>query len=167
MLREMNLVGVYESLGQERCGQLVRAISIGALRTYGVYEAVKVRSRLHTLNRQKLRAASPKLWKRIAEGDADLARDLSQAVLVSNIPLIVAVLEFLGIEHDENGFFAKDADYSEQLASGWAGSVFEQFSGRYPEDLVLLYINHLGWETGTLDSPYTGPDKEASGARPE
>ena len=153
----MDLVGVFEALGQERCIRLVRTISIGALRTYGVYGAIKIRSRLHTLNRQKLRASSPKLWKRIAEGDADLARDLSQGVLVSNIPLVVAMLDFLDIEHDDNGFFAKDADYSEQFSPGWAGTVFEEFSGRYSEDLILLYINHLGWETSVLDGPYLGP----------
>lgn len=153
----MDLVGVYAALGQDRCTRLVRTISIGALRTYGVYQAIKVRSRLHTLNRQKLRAVSQKLWKRIAEGDADLARDLSQGVLVSNIPLVVAVLDFLNIEHDDNGFFAKDADYSHQFASGWPEAVFREFSGRFSDDLVLLYINHLGWETGALDIPYMGP----------
>ena len=156
----MDLVRVYAALGQDRCIRLVRTISIGALRTYGVYEAIKIRSRLHTLNRQKLRAVSAKLWKRIADGDADLARDLSQGVLVSNIPLVVAVLDHLGIEHDDNGFFAKDADYSQQFASGWTESVFKEFTGRYSEDLVLLYINHLGWETGALDSPYMGPGAE-------
>ncbi len=154
----MDLVGVYAALGQDRCTRLVRTISIGALRTYGVYQAIKIRSRLHTFNRQKLRAASQKLWRRILDGDADLARDLSQGVLVSNIPLVVAVLDFLEIQHDDNGFFAKDDDYSQQFAAGWPEAVFEEFSGRFSEDLVLLYINHLGWETGALDIPYMGPD---------
>lgn len=166
MLREMDLVGVYSALGQARCANLVGTISIGALRTYGVYEAIKIRSRLRRLNRKKLRASSAKLWKRIADGDEDLARDLSQGVLVSNIPFVVAVLDHLGIEHDGSGFFANEADRVEHLTPGWAGNVFGEFSGRYPDELVLLYINHLGWETKTLDSPYMGPSAETPDAAP-
>lgn len=156
MLRKMDLVEVYQALGEGLTDRLVRTVSIGALKTYGVYEAIKVRSRLHTLNRQKLRAAAPRMWRRIAEGDAELARELTQAVLVSNILLIVEVLDLLGIEHDENGFFEKDADYTDQLASGWEKTVFDEFKERYPVELVLLYINHLGWETGLLEKPYLG-----------
>ena len=122
----MDLVEVYQALGQERSNRLIRTVSIGALKTFGVYEAVKVRSRLQRLNRQKLRLSAPKLWKRISEGDAGLAREMAQAVLVSNIPLIVDVLEQLGIEHDGNGFFDKDGDYSDQLAEGWQDGVFEK-----------------------------------------
>jgi hypothetical protein len=163
----MELAEVYVALGQERTVRLARTIAIGALKTYGVYEGIKIRSRLHKFNRQKLRAAAPKLWRRIATGDGDLARELSQAVLVSNIPLIVEVLDLLKIEHDDNGFFAKDFDYSDHLSSDWAETVSEEFIGRYPEELVLLYINHLGWETGTLDEPFLGSILEASAARAE
>lgn len=163
----MDLVGVYSALGQRGCNKLVRTISIGALRTYGVYEAIKIRSRLHTLNRQKLRASSPKLWKRIADGDEALARDLSEGVLVSNIPFIVAVLDFLGIEHDGSGFFPGDTDSMNRLTPGWASKVFGEFSGRYPDDLVLLYINHLGWETSTLKAPYLGPGAGTPDAAPD
>ncbi len=164
MLRKMDLAQVYQALGEGRSDRLVRTVSIGALKTYGVYEAIKIRSRLHTLNRQKLRAAAPKMWQRIAQGDSDLARELTQAVLVSNIVLIVEVLDLLGIEHDENGFFEKDADYTKQLASGWERTVFDRFRERYPEELVLLYINHLGWETGVLEQPYLGGTADAPAA---
>ncbi len=160
----MDLVDVYAALGQERCVRLVRTISIGALRTFGVYEAVKIRSRLHTLNRQKLRAAAPKLWKRITEGDIGLSRDLSQGILVSNIPLVVGVLDFLGIEHDGNGFFSKDSENAELLVSGWPEKVYEEFVKRFPEELVLLYINYLGWETETLDQPFAATQVEAPAA---
>ncbi len=152
----MDLVEVYQALGQERSNRLIRTVSIGALKTFGVYEAVKVRSRLQRLNRQKLRMAAPKLWKRISEGDAGLAREMAQAVLVSNIPLIVEVLEQLGIEHDGNGFFDKDGDYSDRLAEGWQGEVFAKCREKYDEDVVLLYINHLGWESGTAEEPFLG-----------
>ena len=162
----MELAEVYVALGQDRTVRLARTISIGALKTYGVYEGIKIRSRLHKFNRQKLRAAAPKLWRRISSGDGGLARDFSQAVLVSNIPLIIEVLDLLEIEHDENGFFAKDSDYSEQLSSNWPDTVSESVAGRYPEELVLLYINHLGWETGTLDEPFLGSLAEAPAARP-
>ena len=161
----MGLAEVYVALGQERTSRLARTISIGALKTFGVYKRLKIRSRLHKLNRQKLRAAAPKLWRRITAGDGDLARELSQAVLVSNIPLMVDVLDLLEIDHDENGFFAKDFDYSEQLSGGWAKRVSEEFSDRYSEDLVLLYINHLGWETGMLDEPFVGSNDGVPVAR--
>lgn len=162
----MDLVEVYSALGQERCRLLVRAISIGALRTYGVYEAIKIRSRLRRLNRQKLRASSAKLWKRITEGDQALAHDLSQAVLVSNIPLIVEVLDLLGIEHDENGFYARGTDHSKQLGQGWPDRVCTEITGQYPNHLLLLYINHLGWETGTLESPFLGSASESPAVKP-
>ena len=154
----MDLAEVYVALGRNRCNRLVRTIAIGALKTYGVYEGIKIRSRLRRFNRQKLRAAAPRLWQRVTEGDNELARELAQAVLVSNIPLVVGVLDLLEIEHDGIGFFAKDDDYTEQLSDGWEARVYERFSGQFPDDLVLLYINHLGWETGTLDEPFTGAD---------
>ena len=153
----MELTAVYEAFGSDRTCNLVRSVSLGALRTFGVYEAIKVRSRLRTLNRQKLRAVAPRLWERIKDGDAGLARDLSQAVLVSNIPLVVEVLDLLEIEHDGNGFFAKDGDYSSQLSDGWEQRVFEHCKDRFDTDLVLLYINHLGWEMEALAEPFLQP----------
>ena len=153
----MELTQVYEAFGRDRTSGLVRSVSLGALRTYGVYEAIKVRSRLRTLNRQKLRAAAPRMWEQIKGGDADLARDLSQAVLVSNIPLIIEVLDLLEIEHDDNGFFDKDGDYSGQLSEGWQRRVVEHCKDRFDPDLVLLYVNHLGWELQALDEPYLEP----------
>ena len=159
----MDLVGVFKALGREPCVKLVRSVSIGALRTFGVYEAIKIRSRLRTLNRQKLRTVAPKLWIRIADGDTDLAHALSQAILVSNIPLITGVLDFLKIEHDGNGFYSKDADHAENLRPGWADAVLERFGDRYPRELVLLYINYLGWETATLDEVFAGAGAEAAG----
>ena len=164
MLRLMDLAEVYVALGQERTVRLVRTISIGALKTYGVYKGIKIRSRLRKFNRRNLRSSAPKLWLRMRGGDSALAQELSQAVLVSNIPLIVYVLDLLQIEHDDKGFFTKDADYSSQLTAGWEGRVYEAAADRYSEDLVLLYINHLGWETETLGQPYLGPGAESTGA---
>ncbi len=154
----MELTAVYRAFGSDRTCKLVRSVSLGALRTYGVYEAIKVRSGLRRLNRQKLRDAAPRMWQQIKDGDADLARDLSQAVLVSNVPLVVEVLDLLGIEHDGNGFFAREGDYSGQLFDGWAERAFAHCRDRFDTDLVLLYINHLGWEMKALAEPYLETD---------
>ena len=161
----MDLVEVYQVLGQERCKSLVRTVSISALKTFKVYEAIKVRSRLSRLNRMKLRAAAGKLWQRVADGDEDLARDLSQAVLVSNIPMIVEVLDYLEVEHDGNGFFSKDSDHSDKLSGDWPTRAFAHCKDRFDSDVVLLYINYLGWETDSLSAPFLGDDA-ASGTVP-
>lgn len=163
MLREMDLAEVYQALGQERVAGSVRTVSMGALKTFGVYKAIKVRSRLSKLNRLNLQRAAGRLWQRVADGDTDLGRDLAQAVLVSNIPLISAVLDFLEIEHDGNGLISTDSDHSESLSDGWAERVFAHCKDRFDQDLLLLYINYLGWETEALDEPFLGLD---SGSEP-
>lgn len=163
----MDLAEVYTALGQEPSARLVRSISVGALRTYGVYKGIKIRSRLRRFNRKRLRAAAPKLWQRVVAGDDGLARDLSQAIFVSNIPLMVEVLDLLEIEHDGSGFLTNDSDHSEQLTPGWERRAYDHLRGRFPKELVLLYINHLGWETDTLDEPFLGPRDEESEDRAE
>lgn len=158
----MTLTDAYRALGRPRFDTLVGAVSIGALKTYSVYEGFKARSRLGKLNRQRLRRAAPRLWARIAEGDSGLARDFAQAVLVSNIDFVVSVLDFLEIPHDGNGFFDKDANPGEKLSNGWRQRVFDEFRGRRGEALVLFYINHLGWEMGRAEEPFTGAEPPAS-----
>ena len=49
--------------------------------------------------------------------DEEFGRDLAQAVLVSHLDLIGAVLDFLGVPH-ENGFFAKDMDPKPYFTEG-------------------------------------------------
>ncbi len=158
----MKLTDAYRALGQSRFDALVGAVSMGALKTFSVYENFKVRSRLGKLNRQRLRRAAPKLWERITGGDGDLARDFAQAVLVSNIDFVVSVLDFLEIPHDANGFFDKDANPGEKLKNGWRQKVFDEFRERHGEALVLFYINHLGWEMDKSGEPFTGADRPAS-----
>ena len=51
-------------------------------------------------------------------------RRLAQAVLVSHLDMIVEVLNFLGIPH-EDGFFAKDLDAKPHLTEGWEARTFE------------------------------------------
>jgi hypothetical protein len=91
-----------------------------------------------------LRKSVPKFWERVAI-DQEFGRDLAQAVLVSHLDLIGAVLDFLGVPH-ENGFFAKDIDAKPYFTEGWESRVFDRFRSEFPEPLVLFYINHLRWE---------------------
>ena len=59
--------------------------------------------------------------------------------------MIVAVLNFLGIPH-EDGFFAKDLDAKPHLTEGWQERVHEKFKDVYPEPLLRFYTAHLAWE---------------------
>jgi hypothetical protein len=141
----MQISDVYLGLGPEAFGQLIRGISIGKLRTYQIYEGFKVRAHLHKLNTEALRKSAPRFFERISGGDEDFGKDLAQAVLVSHLDMITAVLDFLGVPH-ENGFFAKDMDPKPYFPEGWEDRVFEKFRGVYPEPLLVFYVNHLRWE---------------------
>ena len=141
----MQISEVYQGLGLEIFGQLIRGISIGKLRTYQIYEGFKVRAHLHKLNTEALRKSEPRFWSRISEGDEDFAKDLAQAILVSHLEMITAVLDFLGVPH-ENGFFNKDMDPKPYFSEGWEKRVIERLRGIYPDAILTFYINHLRWE---------------------
>jgi len=146
----MQMCGVFVALGPEVFHQLVRGISIGKLKTYQVYERFKLRARLVKLNSDTLRKAEPRFWARIEAGEEDFATDLSQVFLLSHLDLITAVLDFLGIPH-EQGFFDKDLKPEQYLTEGWQKRVFDAFVGKYPREIVLFYINHLDWELNKTD----------------
>jgi hypothetical protein len=141
----MQISDVYLALGPDAFGQLIRGISIGKLRTYQIYEGFKVRAHLHKLNTETLRKSTPKFLDRISGGDQEFAKDLAQTILVSHLDMITAILDFLGVPH-ENGFFAKDMDAKAYFTDGWEDRVFEKFRGGYPEPLLVFYVNHLRWE---------------------
>ena len=141
----MEISEVYLGLGQDAFAQLIRGISIGKLKTYQIYEAFKVRAHLQKMNTETLRKAVPKLWERLSGGDEDLAKDLAQAVLVSHLDMIAAVLDFLGVPH-EGGFFPKDMDAQKYFTAGWESRIFERFEGMFATPLLLFYVNHLRWE---------------------
>ncbi len=82
---------------------------------------------------------------RINERDEEFAKDLAQSILVSHLDMITAILDFLGVPH-ENGFFAKDMDAKPYFTEGWENRVFEKFRGSYPDAILAFYINHLRWE---------------------
>jgi len=141
----MHISEVYLGLGQDAFGRLIRGISIGKLKTYQIYEGFKVRTHLHKLNTESLRKAVPRLWDRIVGGDDEFAKDMAQAILVSHLDMITAVLDFLGVPH-ENGFFNKDLNPQPYFTEGWEERVLEKFRGTYSDVLLLFYMNHLRWE---------------------
>jgi hypothetical protein len=146
----MQLTDVFLNLGEDQFSKLVRSISIGKLKTYQLYERFKLRTHVPKLNTENLRKATPKLWSRLQERSEEYATDLSQAVLVSHLDMIIAVLNFLGIPHEE-GFFAKDVDAAPYLTEGWRERTFEKFKSEFPEVVVLFYINHLALEMGKAE----------------
>lgn len=152
-IRRMRLSDIFLGLGRENFDKLLRLVSIGRLKTYRLYERVKLRFRMNKLNGEALRKAAPKLWARVEERDEDFAADLAQAMLVSHLEMIQKVLDHLEIPHDE-GFFAKDADIKSLLKDGWEESAWEAFRETYPPAALLFYINHLGWEVEALDEVF-------------
>ena len=149
----MQLSQVFLELGEDSFVQLLRAISMGKLRTFQLYERLKTRCHLAKLNTENLRKAAPRLLERLRSGDEDLATDLSQSILISNFQMIVDVLNLLGIPH-EDGFFVKDLDPAPYLTEGWKDRIYNEFKGRYTDALLLFYINHLAVELSKEDNVY-------------
>ena len=152
MLRSnfMQVSDIFLGLGEPAVAELLRRISLGKLKTYQLFERFKTRLHVNKLNSETLRRAGPRVWERLQEHDEDFASELSQAILISHMDMIQAVLDFLGIPHEE-GFFAKDIDGSKYLTEGWQQRTFDHFQGRFSNSLLLLYVNHLGWELVKAD----------------
>ncbi len=149
----MQLSDVFRNLGEDRFTQLLRGVSIGKLKTYQLYERLKFRLHIPKLNTETLRKAAPRLWERLATNDEEYATDLAQAVLVSHLDLVIAVLNFLGIPN-EDGFFVKDLDPAPYLTEGWRERVYNEFKTKFPEPLLLFYINHLIFELQKSAEPF-------------
>jgi hypothetical protein len=150
----MQLSDIFLRLGEETFQELMKSVSLGRLRTYQLFDRMKARLRLHKLNSETLRKASPRIWPRLKEEkDDELATDLAQAILVSNLDMIKAVLDHLGIPHQE-GFFDKDADVSKYLKDGWQQEVWEKFRSAFPTAALLFYINHLAWEIAKAEDVF-------------
>jgi len=141
----MQLCDIFLRLGEENFQQLIRSISLGRLKTFQLFDRVKTRLYLNKLNSETLRKAEPRMWTRISAHEDDFASDIGQAILISHLDMIRAVLDHLGIPH-EDGFFAKDADVAKYLKEGWQQEVWEKFHTTSPPAPLLFYINHLGWE---------------------
>ena len=83
-----------------------------------------------------------------------MATEIAQAVLISHMTMIKAVLDDLGIPHDD-GFFSKDADVSGHLSEGWQQRVWDKFKNQFSQATLLFYINHLAWEVAKADDVFT------------
>ena len=149
----MELSEVFLALGEDRLRDLVRGISIGKLRTYQLYERFKVRTHLAKINTENLRKALPRFWQRLSERDHDFATDLSQAILIAHMDMIVAILDYLGVPNQQ-GFFDKDLDAKSHLTEGWQARAWERFHDDYPQSLLLFYLNHLASELQMGDAAF-------------
>jgi hypothetical protein len=149
----MQLCDIFLRLGDQRFEQLLRSISMGKLKTYQLYDRVKTRLHLAKLNSETLRKSAPRNWTRLEERDDEFASDLSQAILVSHLDMIKAVLDHLGVPHEE-GFFAKDADVEKFLTEGWQQAAWEKFHEAFPPAPLLFYINHLAWEIAKAEDVF-------------
>ena len=128
----MQLSDIFLRLGPDNFEQLLRSVSLGRLKTFQMFEPFKTRLHLHKLNSETLRKSAPRQWTRLEEeGNADLATDLAQAILISHMDMIKAVLDELGVPH-EDGFFAKDTDVSTYLKDGWQQTAWDKFRGQFP-----------------------------------
>ena len=152
----MQLSDLYLRLGQDHFGQLLRSISLGRLKTYQLYDRVKTRMHLNKLNSETLRNAAPRVWTRLEEHDEELATDLAQAILVSHLDLIKAVLDHLGVPH-QDGFFTKDDGIAGYLKDGWQSEVWTKFQTAFPPAALLFYVNHLAWEIASAEDVFLAP----------
>lgn len=141
----MLLHEIYQGLGEARFRDLLGQVSMGRLKTYQLYEPLKVRLHLNKLNAETLKKITPRLWERITGGDEEMATELAQAVLVTKLDVVMDVLDYLGVPHNE-GFFDKDAKLMEHLPEGWEQKAYDAFHTKYSPALVLFYINHLAKE---------------------
>jgi hypothetical protein len=149
----MQLCDVFLRLGEENFQQMMRSISMGRLKTYQIYDRFKTRLYLNKLNSETLRKATPRIWARIGERDDEFATDIGQAVLISQMDMIKAVLDHLGIPHQE-GFFEKDANVASYLKDGWQQDVWDKFHATFPAGALLFYINHLAWEMAKAEDVF-------------
>ena len=157
----MQLSEIFAGQGEQGFAELVRAISIGKLKTYQLYDRAKVRFHLAKLNSENVRKAVPRFWARVNEKDEAFSTDLAQAILVSHLDMIKAVVDELGIPN-QDGFFDKDIDGSKYLTEGWQQRIYDKFKDRYPASVLLFYINHLAWELAKSEELFQAPTQVPS-----
>jgi hypothetical protein len=149
----MQLCDIFLRLGEDNLQQNMRSVSMGRLRTYQLFDRMKARLHLNKLNSETLRKASPRVWSRMEARDDEFATDIAQAILVSHLDMIKAVLDHLEIPH-EDGFFAKDAEVAGYLKDGWQQSAWGKFHAAFPPAALLFYINHLAWEIAKAEDVF-------------
>jgi len=149
----MQLCDIFLGLGEPTFEQNLRSVSMGKLKTYQLFDRMKTRLHMHKLSSEALRKAAARLWVRLGEHDDEFATDLAQAILVSHLDLIKAVLDHLGVPH-EDGFFAKDAEIAGYLKDGWQQGTWDKFHETLPPAPLLFYINHLAWEIAKAENVF-------------
>jgi len=141
----MQLSDIFLQLGEPEFALLLRSISFGKLKTFKLYDRMKIRFHLAKLNSESMKKAAPRFWARLSEHDEEFASDLSQAILVSHMDMIKSVVDELQIPN-QDGFFEKDLDGAKYLTGDWQPRVFDKFKDTYPQPVLLFYLNHLSWE---------------------
>ncbi len=136
---------LYIQLGESQLAPLLRTISLGKLKTFQMFDRIKTRLHLTKLNNEALVKVAPRVWQRLNNKEEALGQDLAQSILISNLDMIKAILDFLEMPH-EDGFFAKDIDATKYLVGDWQQRVFTHFRGKYPDALLVFYVNHLAFE---------------------
>jgi hypothetical protein len=152
----MELSEIFLGQGERQFTDLLRGISIGKLKTYQLYDRMKVRLHLAKLNSENLRKAAPRFWARLSDRDEEFASELAQTILVSHLDMIKAVLDDLGIPN-QDGFFDKDIDGSKYFTDGWQQRSYEKFKDAHPPQVLLFYINHLAWELAKSEQVFQVP----------
>ena len=150
----MQLSEIFNALGEEGFRQVLGTVTISKLKTYKLYENLKARAHLPKLNVAGFKKVTPRFWERVSGGDNDLAGDLGQAVLVSNLDMIIEILDFLEVPHHE-GFFEKDFKAEELLKGKWREKAHKNFKGKYPDALLVFYLNHLAQEVTKDEELFT------------
>ncbi len=92
----MQISDIFLGLGEPAVAELLRTMSLGKLKTYQLFDRLKARLHVHKLNSEMLRKVAPRVWERLNEHDEEFATELSQAILISHLDMIQAVLDFLG-----------------------------------------------------------------------
>jgi hypothetical protein len=133
----MKLHELFVALGEESFRGQLRGISLGTLKTYKFYDRLKMRLHLAKLNTESLRAVAPRAFARLKEGEEELALEISQCILISNMKLIVEVLDFLGVPHQE-GFFAEGTKPADYLTGDWQQRAFTEFQDKHPREVLVL-----------------------------
>lgn len=157
----MELHEIFLGLGETRFRELLAQISMGRLKTYQLFEPLKVRLHLNKLNAETLRKIAPRLWRQVQENEGEIATELAQAILVSKLDVVIEVLDFLGVPH-KDGFFEKDTPLAEHLTEGWQQRVYDEFHGKHSPSLVVFYINHLAKEATDGEAALFEPGQPAA-----
>lgn len=156
----MQLCDVYQGLGESVFRELLASISIGKLRTYQLYERMKLRFRVNKLNTESLARSAPRQLERIAvERDEAFAAEVGQTILVCHLDVVIGVLNFLEIPHQE-GFFEKDAEIAKYLTGDWQQRAWDAHEKSMPKAVLVFYLNHLAAEM-TPDLPLFNPLAQA------